>query len=248
MTASMSAVAGKDVAGEVAFLARELKAPVIAETFQVLGDQAHEHRRSVGLVGASRIGRRVISLLRPFDLEVLVSDPYLEPGEAAGLGAQLEVLVSDPYLEPGEAAGLGAQLVELVELDDLARRSDIVSLRAPEIASTYRMINARRLSRMRDGATLLNTARGALVDTGALVAELRTGRIQAILDVTDPEPLAPDSPLYTLPNVVLTPHLAGAAGNELYRLGSWAVEELARWAAGEPFLSPVRLSDLAAMA
>ena len=227
MTASMSAVAGEDVAGEVALLARELKAPVIAETFQVLGDQAHEHRRSVGLVGASRIGRRVISLLRPFDLEVLVSDPYLKPGEAAGLGAQL---------------------VELVELDDLARRSDIVSLRAPEIASTYRMINARRLSRMRDGATLLNTARGALVDTGALVAELRTGRIQAILDVTDPEPLAPDSPLYTLPNVVLTPHLAGAAGNELYRLGSWAFEELARWAAGEPFLSPVRLSDLAAMA
>jgi phosphoglycerate dehydrogenase-like enzyme len=182
------------------------------------------YRRSIGVVGASRIGRRVMALLRAFDLDVLVSDPYLDAREATVLGA------------------------ELVELDDLVRRSDIVSLHAPSIASTYRMFDARRLALMKDGATLLNTARGALVDPDALVDELASGRIQAVLDVTDPEPLSPSSPLFSLPNVVLTPHLAGAAGNELFRLGDWAVEEIARWAAGEPFLSPVRLSDLATMA
>jgi phosphoglycerate dehydrogenase-like enzyme len=218
-TLAMMLLAGKRAHQATRFYEKRRAAPPGNDVLEV-----GNYRRSVGIVGASRIGRRVIALLQPFDFEVLVSDPNLDPAEAAALGSHL------------------------VELDDLVRGSDIVSLHAPDLPSTYQMIDARRMSLMRNGATLLNTARGVLVDTGALVDELVTGRIHAILDVTDPEPLPRDSPLYTLPNVVLTPHLAGAAGNELYRLGSWAVDELARWATGVPFRSPVWLSALATMA
>jgi phosphoglycerate dehydrogenase-like enzyme len=97
---------------------------------------------------------------------------------------------------------------------------------------------------MRDGATLINTARGALVDHDALIAELRTGRISAVLDVTEPEPLPPDSPLFDLPNVVLTPHIAGALGTEVRRLGDAAIAEVFRYAAGEPFAHPLTEADL----
>jgi phosphoglycerate dehydrogenase-like enzyme len=82
------------------------------------------------------------------------------------------------------------------------------------------------------------------VDHDALLAELRAGRISAVLDVTDPEPLPADSPLFTLPNVVLTPHIAGALGTEVRRLGDLAIEELARYAAGWPFAHPLVAADL----
>jgi phosphoglycerate dehydrogenase-like enzyme len=178
------------------------------------------YRRTVGIVGASRIGRRVIELLRPFDLEVVVADPYLDQVGAAKLG------------------------VQLVELDDLLRASHVVSLHAPALPSTRHLIDRRRLGLMRDGATFINTARGVLVDQAALTDELVNRRISAILDVTDPWVLPVDSPLYTLSNVVLTPHMAGALGVELRRIGAHAVDELARYAAGQPFRTPVTPADL----
>ncbi|MDI3405322.1 hydroxyacid dehydrogenase [Streptomyces cavernicola] len=174
------------------------------------------YRRTVGLVGASRIGRRVIELLAPFDVRVLLHDPYVGAGEAAALG------------------------VELVDdLDALALRSDIVSLHAPQLPSTRHLFDAKRLALMPDGATLINTARGSLVDTAALTAELRTGRLHAVLDHTEPEVLPADSPLFDLPNVLLTPHLAGSIGGELHRLADSAIDELARYARGLPFLHAV---------
>jgi phosphoglycerate dehydrogenase-like enzyme len=97
---------------------------------------------------------------------------------------------------------------------------------------------------MKDGATLVNTARGAIVDTDALVEELQSGRISAVLDVTDPEPLPEGHPLRSLPNVFLTPHIAGAQGRELRRLADLAIAEVERFAAGEPPLHPVRETDL----
>jgi phosphoglycerate dehydrogenase-like enzyme len=106
------------------------------------------------------------------------------------------------------------------------------------------MLDARRLALLRDGATLINTARGALIDQDALVAELVRGRIDAVIDVTEPEVLPPDSPLYDLPNVVLTPHIAGALGVEVRRLGDSALDELERYAHGEPFAHPVTRADL----
>ena len=176
--------------------------------------------RRIGLVGASHVGRLVIDLLA---------------------GHQMDVAVADPYLSDDEAAALG---VRRMELDELCAWCDVLSLHAPDVETTKGMIGAEQLAALRDGVTLVNTARGALVDTGALVAELRSGRLSAVLDVTEPEPLPEDHELRRLPNVVLTPHVAGAVGSELVRLADLAIDEVARFAAGEPPRYPVRRSDL----
>ncbi|WP_369145996.1 hydroxyacid dehydrogenase [Streptomyces sp. R44] len=175
------------------------------------------YRRTIGIVGASRIGRRVVELLRPFDFEILLYDPYAD---------------APP---PG---------VELVGLDELCARSTIVSIHAPQLPSTHGMIGAAQLAAMPDGVTLINTARGSLVDETALLPHLLSGRLHAILDVTDPELPPSESPLWTLPNVLLTPHVAGSLGNELHRMADQAIEEVARYGRGEPFAEEVRASDL----
>ncbi|MEY9849981.1 phosphoglycerate dehydrogenase-like enzyme [Streptacidiphilus sp. BW17] len=174
------------------------------------------YRRTVGIVGASLIGRRVIELLRPYDLRVVVYDPYLADAEAHALG------------------------VRKVQLDELCKVSDVVTLHAPLLPSTEGMLDKDLLALMRDGTTLINTARGALVDTDALTAELVSGRLRAVVDHLEPEVPPADSPLYDLPNLLLTPHIAGSFGNELYRLGDAALDELARYANGLPFAHAVR--------
>ena len=180
---------------------------------------------TVGVVGASRIGRRVVRLLRDvLDADVLLYDPF-------GAGE----LTEDPR-------------VRHTGLDELLRGSDVVSLHAPLTALSRGMIDAGALALMRDGAVLVNTARGALVDTDALVAELVSGRLDAVLDVSDPEPLPGDSVLFTLPHVFVTPHMAGALGVEVLRLGCLAVDEVERYAAGLPLryeLFPDQLDRLA---
>ncbi|KOV83591.1 MULTISPECIES: hydroxyacid dehydrogenase [unclassified Streptomyces] len=178
------------------------------------------HGRRVGIVGASRIGRRLLELLRPYDLAVTLADPYVDAAEAARLG------------------------VPLLPLDELLRTSDIVTLHAPQTAETRHLIGARELALMPTGSVLVNTARGALVDHEALIAELRAGRLSAVLDVTDPEPLPADSPLYDLPNAFVTPHLAGSQGNEVARLGRVVVEEAERLSAGEGLRYPVDPAEL----
>ncbi|WBQ01879.1 hydroxyacid dehydrogenase [Kribbella sp. CA-293567] len=178
----------------------------------------------VGLLGASRIGRMVAERLRAFDLEVLISDPYLSAAEAAELGA------------------------ELVELDALFSRSDILSVHAPLLPETVGLVDARLLGLLKDGSVLINTARGRIVDAAALEQECVSGRLDAVLDVTDPEPLPPESPLLDLPNVFLTPHLAGAVGNEVARLGELAVSELERFAAGLPLQHAISSAELGRIA
>jgi phosphoglycerate dehydrogenase-like enzyme len=101
---------------------------------------------------------------------------------------------------------------------------------------------------MRDGTWLINTARGWLVDPDALEKELVSGRLNAYIDTSTPEPLPEDSPLYGLPNVVLTPHIAGAQGNELVRMADLAVSEIERYARGMPPLYPVTVDDLTRVA
>jgi phosphoglycerate dehydrogenase-like enzyme len=157
----------------------------------------------------------VIELLRPFDLDVVVADPYLAASEAKSLG------------------------VALTSLDDLVSTSHVVSLHAPELPETKHLMDARRLALMPTGATLINTSRGSLVDTGALITELRDGRLHAVLDVTDPDVLPTDSPLFTTPNLVLTPHIAGSLGNELSRMTALALDELGRLARGVPLAHQV---------
>lgn len=172
-------------------------------------------RSTVGLVGASNVGRHVIELLGAFEVDILVADPYLSAEEAAELG------------------------VEVVDLDELTSRSDVVSLHCPENEHTRHLFDRERLRSLQDGAVLINTARGGLIDESALVSELERGRIFAFLDVTDPEPPDPASPLRTLDNVVVTPHIAGCIEN-CGRMGELAVEELRRHFAGEPPVYEIR--------
>ena len=138
-------------------------------------------------------------------------------------------------------------LERVLQIDKL-READVVSLHAPLLASTRGMIDARRLSLMRDGATLVNTARGAIVEGAALERELVSGRMSAVLDTTDPEQLPADSPLYQLPNVFLTPHVAGALGAETERLVECGLDELERYVRGEPLQHGIAREDLERLA
>lgn len=141
---------------------------------------------TIGVVGASLIGRRVINLLKPFGCDIALYDPYTSYAEAEELGAE-----------------------KVEHLLDLCRRSDVVTLHTPDIPETKGMIGAREFAAMRDDAIFINTARGACVDEEALIAELSRGRLLAFLDVSWPEPTPIDSPFRTLPNVVYTSHIAG---------------------------------------
>lgn len=179
---------------------------------------------TIGLVGASRVGRSVMTLLRSMDARVLVSDPFLSEAEASLLG------------------------VELVDLDMLCASSNVVSLHAPAIPATKHMIGKAQLASMANGTVIVNTARGSLIDADALEAELVSGRLDAYLDVTTPEPLPSDSVLFRLPNVVITPHIAGALGNEVHRLGSYALTEVEHLVEGLPLRYPVLAEDLARIA
>jgi len=199
--------------------ARENRAPWAREAPDV-----GNYRKTVGIVGASQVGRLVIRHLRPFDLDVLLYDPYVPP-----LAAR-EMRVSK------------------VTLSELLSRSDVVSLHAPLLPETRHMLGARELALMPDGATLINTARGALVEPAALRDELGRGRLFAILDTTEPEVLPPDSPLYELPNVFLTPHIAGSLGRETQRLADHIVAEVERFTRGVSLKHLVRREMLPRLA
>jgi phosphoglycerate dehydrogenase-like enzyme len=172
---------------------------------------------TVGMVSASTITRLTIPLLRPFGCRILVYDPFLTADQAAALG------------------------VELTDLDSLFARSDIVSLHTPALPATRHLIGASQLRLMRDGATLINTARGMVLDHEALAAECRNGRITAALDVTDPEPLPADSPLWDMPNVVILPHIAGAGYAGYFGIGDTILGAVSDLAEGRPIRAAVSL-------
>ncbi|MFI9721221.1 hydroxyacid dehydrogenase [Streptomyces sp. NPDC052396] len=180
----------------------------------------------VGVIGASRVGRKVLARLH-----------------AAEAGYRL--LLYDPYVSPAEAARLGARLLDL---ETLCRQCQVLTLHAPELPATRGLLNAARLALIPDGGTVINTARGSLIDTEPLTRECAAGRLDAFLDVTDPEPLPAGHPLLSLPNVLVTPHIAGAQGSEARRLGLFAVREIERLVRGEMLLGLVRPEELHRMA
>jgi phosphoglycerate dehydrogenase-like enzyme len=182
------------------------------------------YRRTVGILSASLIGRRVVELLRPHDVDVLLHDPYVSDADAAELG------------------------VELVGLPDLFARCDTVSVHTPLLPSTRGLVGRALIDAMRTDAVLINTSRGAVVDQEALTDAVLAGRVRAVLDVTDPEVLPPDHPLWDCENALITPHLAGSEGNEWRRLADLALAETTRWASGAGFLHPVRRERLAFLA
>ncbi|MGN7949441.1 hydroxyacid dehydrogenase [Microbacterium sp. 22215] len=159
--------------------------------------------RTVGIVGFSRIGRRVVRMLGQLD--------------------GIRILVADPFVSPQAVADAGA---ELLPLDEMLDQVDVLSLHAPALPETRHMIGAAELAALHDGATVINTARGWILDHDALLAECASGRLDAVLDVTEPDPLPTDSPLRALPNVALTPHIAGSMGNEARRLADSALDDV----------------------
>lgn len=187
---------------------------------QIKTDKAYPRRYSVpgaygstvGIISLGMIGRRVCDHLRAFpDLKVIAYDPFATAGQAAQLG------------------------VRLVDLDTLFREADVVSLHTPWLKETEGLITGAHFEAMKPGSTFINTARGAVVREPEMIAVLqRRPDITAFLDVTYPEPPAPGSPLYTLPNVMLTPHIAGSMDAECRRMGRYAVEELQRFLSGAP--------------
>ncbi len=180
---------------------------------------------TVGMIGFGSIARLTAARLQ-----------HLEP----------RILVYDPYASEQALAEAGAERVPL--LTDLARRSDVITVHAPDIPATHHMCNEAFFQAMRPGTSFINTARGRLVDEAALIQALTSGRIQAFLDVTHPEPPAADSPLYRLPNCWLTPHRAGSHGREVHRMGRLAVEDLLRLIAGVAPQHAIHEAQLATMA
>jgi phosphoglycerate dehydrogenase-like enzyme len=146
----------------------------------------------------------------------------------------------------GRAAELG---VELVDLDRLFAEADVVSLHTPWLPETEGLIAGRHFERLRPGATFINTARGAVVREPEMTAVLqRRPEVYAVLDVTWPEPPAAGSPLYTLPNVFLTPHMAGSMGPECRRMGRFMADELGRYLRGDSLLGEVTREAAARLA
>lgn len=178
----------------------------------------------IGVIGAGYTGRCFIKLLRALEVETWVYDPYLSAERAAELG------------------------VKKVGLDELLAGCRAVSLQVPSTPETYHMIGARELALMQDGASLINTARSHAVDQEALLAALQSGRIQAALDVYDQEPLPADHPFRRLPNVFLTPHIAGASEEARRQQGQYVVEEIERFFSGQPLKRRVTMEMLETMA
>lgn len=179
---------------------------------------------TVGVIGAGHAGRHYMKLLQNFDVDVLLYDPTLDEDECKKLGAKK------------------------ANLDELMTKSDVISIHAPSIPATKHMINGENLPLMKDRAILINTARGAIIDEAALIEELKTGRISACLDVTDPEPPSEENELRRLPNVRLTPHIAGSVNNGKKRIGDLIVSELESYLADGTLNYEIKPQKLATLA
>lgn len=178
----------------------------------------------IGVIGAGRAGTYYIKLLQNFDVEVLVYDPFQAAEGLAALGARK------------------------VELPELFAASDLISIHAPSLPETERMLNEHAFSLMKDDCIIINTARGAVIDEEAFIKELAKGRFFACLDVTEPEPPALDHPFRSLPNVILTSHIAGAVNNGLYRIGEYLLSELACFIENKPLHGEVKREHLSSIA
>lgn len=180
---------------------------------------------TVGIIALGMVGRRVRELLRPFDVRVIAYDPYVSPVEAAALD------------------------VSLFSLETLFREAQVVTLHAPLLPETVGLVRGAHLTSMISGSTFINTSRGGVVHQEELIQVLeQRSDLYAVLDVTDPEPPEHGSPLYTLPNVTLTPHVAGSLGSERRRLGQVVVAELQRYLAGEPLRYAITHEQIQRMA
>ncbi len=181
----------------------------------------------IGVVGSGMVGSHYMKLLSMFDVDILLYDPFITAEQAK---------------ERFHATK--------VTLEELLAQSEIISIHAPSIPETYHMFNEETLKLMRKDATLINTARGSIVDEEALYEHMAAGNLKyACLDVFDPyEPLLLENPLRTLDNCILSPHLAGLTHNGLLRIGAHCVDEIRRYAMGEELTTEVTQEQLSKMA
>ncbi len=179
---------------------------------------------TVGMIGMGRIGTRLTRLLSAYPLRVIAHDPFLTEERAAALG------------------------VERVSLDQVFQRSGVVCNHIPDLLSTRGVLTARHFRSMCEGASFVNTGRGAQVVESDLAAVLgERPDLTALVDVTWPEPPPPDSPLWTLPNLVISPHVGGTIGDEVVRLADCVIDEYEAWSAGRPLEHQVTAEVLATM-
>ena len=172
--------------------------------------------KTVGLVGFGRIGRRLAELMSGFGVTILAYDPYMNE----------------------EAAK--ERKVQSVSLEELLERSDVVSLHLPSTKETYHLINKENIGKMRDGAYLINTSRGALVDEEALYEALACGKLSgAALDVFEKEPVTADNPLFGLEQTVLAPHVSALTYETNYNGGLICAESIIRVAQGQKPIYPL---------
>jgi phosphoglycerate dehydrogenase-like enzyme len=169
------------------------------------------YESTVGLVSLGMIGRKVAEILMQFDCKVIAYDPFVSEMEGKALN------------------------VEMCSLEDVFQRADVVSLHTPWMKETEGLITGDHISSMKRNATLINTSRGAVIREQEMIETLQQRQdLYAILDVTYPEPPVKDSPLYSLENVILTPHIAGSLSAECQRMGNYMAQELGRYLHGEP--------------
>ncbi len=180
--------------------------------------------KTVGIIGLSHTGRSYLKLLAPFGCNVIVYDPYCSEERAKEFG------------------------VKLVSLEELLSSSKVISLHAPITDETIGMLDSEKLKLISDGAVLVNTARGVLLDHDALARELANGRFKAALDVTDPEPLPADHPLRHMPNVIIAPHIAGPTSDGRRDMFWCVVDDLKLFWAGKKPHDLVTKEMLAKMA
>ena len=169
------------------------------------------YHSTVGIISLGMIGQMLAEQLLKFDVEVIAYDPFLKTEQARKLR------------------------VEMVSLEEVFQRSDVVTLHTPWLPETEGMITGRYFQMMKQNASFINTARGAVVNEQEMIRELQDRPdLFAVLDVTHPEPPLEDSLLYSLPNVFLTPHIAGSMDRECQRMGQVMVDELRLYMAGKP--------------
>lgn len=179
----------------------------------------------IGVIGFGWAGKHYIKLLNNFYVDVYCYDPFVD------------------------ASAMKKQGAEKAELDWILHNCDVISIHAPSIPSTYHMINSDTLAVMKKDAVLINTARGSIIDEAALYTHMAAGNLKyACIDVFDPEPPAKDNKLFTLDNVIATPHLAGLAQNGLRRIGTFVCEETEHFLKGLPMRGEVTKEMIANMA
>lgn len=176
---------------------------------------------TVALIAIGAVTRHLLKLLKPFNLRVIAVSDYLTESQANAMG-----------------------IAKLVDIETAFREGFVVSNHLPDILGLYKILNKGHFASMQPGATFLNTGRGKQVDEPGLIEVLQARPdLTALLDVQDPEPPVQGSPLYTLPNVTLTSHIAGSKNNEVRRMADMMIDDYLAWRDGHPLQNQVRLEE-----